>query len=689
MREPGRRRQSTSTYRLHSFRRRGRRLLYDPASGGSVELDEIGELAARLLEGRLSRARLSRIARARREEVEAALGDFADLRAQGHFHPVSTPVQGLHPRRAYDCSVTLSQECNLACRYCFRHRVGPHQAPASMSREVLAATASFVAGVNSEALSFCAPAVCMASEATLALPLYDEFRALLTEEASARQMMAVVRVNSSNLAALSTPAIMDRMRDVRIRGVSIDGPPEAHDAVRRRPDGSGTYAEVVSNLGAIRALGHEPYAAAVVTALYPDVSEVYFHLFGLGFPYVYVKPVRAAPDQPFALKHGWRAISKGYERYVDRLLNLAEAELLSCLLRSYPDAIDYFMRFFSRVVERAPVPGRCPAGTHMVSIDTDGKLYACDSLLGLPAACVGSVWEGIDERRVHALRDSLHPARRAPCQDCWAALICGGGCMHQSYLTYGDLTTVDPSECALNRHLIELAIWLQAELAATRPKVLAALPVIERRPWRGMPTPVPCLSTAGMRRSAGRPDGLWQAAPSGRADPATDLKLRLRDDVDDQPCELRLGWDEERLYVLLTSVQQPQRRGWTRVTDIAVYTAASARVVRSDRIEVPPLMVDTERWIAASIAGHGMRYEDIAGFALGGREVPEAGVWMDERGCWVSLPWAALAVPRAEAGVEFGLKVVVRDQAGGELEWEPRYSACRVRLEEGCAVGAG
>jgi hypothetical protein len=95
------------------------------------------------------------------------------------------------------------------------------------------------------------------------------------------------------------------------------------------------------------------------------------------------------------------------------------------------------------------------------------------------------------------------------------------------------------------------------------------------------------------------------------------------------------------------------------------------------------LMVDTQRWVAVSAAGHGVRYEDIAGFALGGQEVPEAGVWMDERGCWVSLPWAALALPRAEAGVEFGLKVVVRDQGGGELEWEPRYSACRVRLEEG------
>jgi uncharacterized protein len=675
-----RRRRSASSYRLHSFRRRGRRLLYDPASGEPVELDEIGELAARLLEGKLPRARLSKMAKEQRDQVEAALEEFAELRARGHFSPVSAPVQGLHPRRAYDCSVTLSRQCNLACGYCFRHRAGSREAPIAMSGEVMKAAARFVAEAKCEAASFCAPAVCMASEATLALPLLDEFSALLTAEASARNLTSEVRVNSSNLTTLGAPAIMERMREVKIRGVSIDGPPEAHDALRRRPDGSGTYAEVVRNLAAIRALGHEPYAAAVATALYPDVSEVYFHLFGLGFTYLYVKPVRAAPDQPFALKHGWRAIGKGYERYVERLLDLEEAELLNCLLGAYPEAIDYFARFLSRVVERAPVPGRCPAGTHVASIDTDGALYACDSLLGLPEACVGSVWEGIDERRVQELRDSLHPARRAPCRDCWAALICGGGCMHQSYLTHGDLTTVDPSECALNRHLIELAIWLQAELAANRPKVLAALPVIEKRPWRGMPSPVPCRSTAGMRRSAGRPADLWKVEPSGRIDPATDLKLRLRDDAEDQPCELRLGWDEKHLHLLLTSAHQPQRRGWTKVRDVAVYAAAPARTVKSDRAEVLPLMVDTERWIAANAAGRGVRYDAVACFALSGQEVPEAEVWMDERGCWISLPWAALGVPRAEAGVELGLKVTVRDEAGGELEWQPRYSACRVRL---------
>jgi len=38
-----------------------------------------------------------------------------------------------------------------------------------------------------------------------------------------------------------------------------------------------------------------------------------------------------------------------------------------------------------------------------------------------------------------------------------------------------DLFRPDPAECALNQHLIELAIWFYAELKEKRPAVLAEL----------------------------------------------------------------------------------------------------------------------------------------------------------------------------------------------------------------------
>jgi len=96
-------------------------------------------------------------------------------------------------------------------------------------------------------------------------------------------------------------------------------------------------------------------------------------------------------------------------------------------------------------------------------------------LAGAPAARLGSVWEGFDETRIQELAERLQVTRRVPCKDCWARFLCGGGCMHQSYLTFGDLFRPDPAECALNKHLIELAIWFYAELKEKRPAVLEQL----------------------------------------------------------------------------------------------------------------------------------------------------------------------------------------------------------------------
>ncbi len=137
---------------------------------------------------------------------------------------------------------------------------------------------------------------------------------------------------------------------------------------------------------------------------------------------------------------------------------------------------DYFGRFVDRVIGRRLVSRRCGAWADgHIAVDTDGLLYACASMAGIPDARIGSVWDGIDEVAMLAMAEQLLVTRREPCNRCWARFLCGGGCMHQSYLTFGEFGPPDPAECALNKHLIELAIWFYAELKEKRPAIAAEL----------------------------------------------------------------------------------------------------------------------------------------------------------------------------------------------------------------------
>ena len=277
--------------------------------------------------------------------------------------------------------------------------------------------------------------------------------------------------------------MLGRVLDLGCVGVSLDGPPEAHDVMRVYPDGRGSYADAIRGLDRLRTraaaqncVGYNR-VCATFTSAYPDVASIYDHLFGLGFEAVSLKPVRCKPNKPYSLRRSLDEMCESFGLFAEKLLSLPEPEAADRLRRIMPasGSGDNFGRFLKRVVEQHLLGWRCPGGTQNLVVHTDGHVYICPSLCGVPEARLGSVWEGIDDARVADLAEQLQVSHRVPCKDCWARFLCGGGCMHQSYLTFGDLFRPDPAECALNKHLIELAIWFYAELKEKRPTVLEQL----------------------------------------------------------------------------------------------------------------------------------------------------------------------------------------------------------------------
>jgi uncharacterized protein len=615
------------------------------------------------------------------DEVDAAADEFLALQRQGRFLHVNPRFVPPHPFRRYDIHPTISRRCNLRCRYCFVD----HEAMPDMSMPVMEETARFMARHYASFACHDAVSFGLAGEASAQLPQYDQFAALLAEVGRQHGVDLSAHILFSNFTMLGDLSAMGRVSELKGAQVSLDGPEPAHDANRVRPDGSGTYEDAMSGVRLIRRLGGSPSASATVTAMYPDVSGIYFHLLEQGFTQLMLKPVRARPDQPHAIQHQLRAICSGYDRFVDRLLDLPDQQLLASLLSIYGTrwgTYDYFGRFLVRVIEGHVVERRCPAWIEDVHVAADGRLYGCQSLLGVPEAQIGTIWGGADERRVAELAERFHISHRVPCKNCWARLICGGGCMHQSYLTYGEFDRPDPAECSLNQHLIELAAWTCQELRQTREAVFAALPRILRDSWQST-SPTACgylPPTSGPQEHL---HDLVESRPCATLRPQQHLKLRLLGPGDDDEVEIRLAWDLGGLRVLLTHREDGTGYLQSKLRTIRVYVRIPRGIAGSYAQRLPPLMSEATWTLSADISAGRVSYEEAPWQAMIGDFLPGSLLISGAAGCLISVPWAAIGVAEAMAGMAFGLQIVLHDVDGGELQWHPNHVAGSIILQSG------
>lgn len=442
--------------------------------------------------------------------ILAAIAEIRTARAdEGLFAaerlPAPRPCPSCRSAAAYESglrqlTLTLTEQCNLRCRYCLhgsgRSWFRPHRERAMPLETALAAVRYFAAHCRDAA----APTVSFyGGEPLLRL---DLIKAVVAEARRCRDWPRLEFCIDTNGTLLDDEAVAFIAGEgIRLQ-VSLDGPAAAHDRHRRFRDGGPTHAVVLDGLE--RLLDRAPEAAArlsvVVTLAPPYDLDGVMTFFADQAPWHGLD----SPDQPtlivnFADVAGFSRARLGLEENgsavagdAARCAASARRRYLAARLGGAGGGIDPVLaalcdrpllrlhrRGRGRPAAAPPLLGCCLPGQRRLHVRVDGALQPCervgDSLV------IGRLPDGIDFGLARALDARLLAALGGRCRGCWAARLCD--------LCY---TVLAPLEPAAGERALPVP---EESCAATRARIESDL-LLYLRLLRGERTATAFLETA-------------------------------------------------------------------------------------------------------------------------------------------------------------------------------------------------
>ena len=362
----------------------------------------------------------------------------------------------------------VAQACNLRCSYCYAGG-GSYGAPSRLMPAALARRAArflVEASGSREHVTL----VLFGGEPLLNLPAIEA--AVLEAEAAAAAAGKSLSVSLTTNGTRFTPKALAFLRAHRVGlTVSIDGPPDIHDANRRHAASQdGSYADVIAGLAMLREHGLPPPAARVTLEpdQWPRIAEVFEHVLGLGFREVGIAPVSPVSAAMISTAEQDAALIAGFDELAQRFRRNA----LHGRVLPFSNLVDLLARIHAGHAKTAP----CGAGLGYLALDAEGRLYLCHRLAGSDAFLAGSLDDGIDHARIAACLAAQAAPRREDCARCWARALCAGGCHHDNHVREAKLGQAPGGSCAFVRRWLELGIGLYADLRATpNDAVMAAL----------------------------------------------------------------------------------------------------------------------------------------------------------------------------------------------------------------------
>jgi uncharacterized protein len=347
--------------------------------------------------------------------------------------------------------------CNFRCEYCFQEDYGAK--PQSLTDEVLDA---FFAHVAKEFAGRRKYLTLFGGEPLLPGDAPRErIASFLRRAASAKLEVAVVTNGHSLLRYLDTLALA-KIREIQ---VTLDGPPETHDARRFLAGGKPTFSTIADGIDAALAAGFTINLRSVVDkqnlSHLPELARI-------------------------AARRGWTSnprfktqLGRNYELHSchaaggsETLYSRVElAEDLLGLVREHPEFLEFHRPAFSVskfLWEHGELPkplfDACTGTKTEWAFDYRGRIFACTATVGKSGEELGTFWpEAKLDREAVDRWQARDTTSLSECRTCSQALACGGGCTSVAKNRTGEILSTD---CRPSRELLEMGIGAYLEASS-------------------------------------------------------------------------------------------------------------------------------------------------------------------------------------------------------------------------------
>lgn len=329
----------------------------------------------------------------------------------------------LAPPPIHALSLAIAQKCNLGCTYCYAQQGEFGGASKNMSFEVAAQAVDMLVDRAEPgaklSLAF------LGGEPLINRSVLQTVTQRAEERAAKRGIPISFSITTNGTLIAPSDAEFFEEHGFAVT-ISMDGPREAHNALRPYKGGGGSFDAIMDRLQPLlgRQRRMQVSARVTVTPRNLELRRTLEELITAGFHSVGFSPMLSAPN------------GSGEMQLEDLRIMLAamidcgrEFERRSLARERYPFAnLTNALREIDRGTHR-PYP--CGAGAGYLGVSADGALSACHRFVGDEAGAMGSLKEGVDVVRQAAWLAERHVHHQEPCRSCWARYLCGGGCHHE------------------------------------------------------------------------------------------------------------------------------------------------------------------------------------------------------------------------------------------------------------------
>lgn len=346
-------------------------------------------------------------------------------------------------------TMLLTNDCNLACSYCFESNKGKDYMPKEMALDILKATYNVVdpmAGIFTLNMFGGEP-----------LMNWDTFNAVCDY---VLENNLKIRITATTNLTLLTDEMIDYIDELSIPIlVSVDGIKEVHDKHR-----CNSFDKVIENMKKLidRDLGYLIEARMTVA---PDTAKYMYEsvkmLVDLG-----INNIANVPASDL----DWDAQSiqdykDNYEKILDMYIDILNDETNKRNISLYK--VDQALNLALEPIKEDT--SMCNIGNpRWVIVDWKGDIWPCPDYpttdnVDLIAGKIGNFYTGVDETKVDP-KPMVATYELERCKGCEAISICKSGCPYENYTKNGKFNEPTIGYCTLQKAFVEIIKAYQDKL---------------------------------------------------------------------------------------------------------------------------------------------------------------------------------------------------------------------------------